>query len=73
MPHDKALHFIGGVLIFAVGHFVTVTVALMLVVIAALGKEIYDWFHQDKHTPEVMDAVYTMAGGVAGLLCWVRL
>ena len=73
MQHDKALHFIAGVLIFAVGHFASVLVGLGLVVLAAVGKEVYDWLHRDKHTPDIMDAVYTIAGGVAGLVCWVRL
>lgn len=70
---DKALHFIGGVVLFAFGHFVSVWVAMGIVVAAALGKEIYDWFHQDRHTPEVADALYTVAGGLVGFLCWVRL
>ena len=42
MQHDKALHFIAGVLIFAVGHFASVLVGLGLVVLAAVGKEVYD-------------------------------
>lgn len=73
IAHDKCLHFIGGVLLFAVFHLVSVPVGLAVVTVAAIGKEIYDWFNKDKHTPDLMDAVWTIAGGVVGLLCWIRL
>jgi hypothetical protein len=73
MQHDKALHFIAGVLIFAVGHFASVLIGLGLVVLAAIGKEVYDYINRDKHTPDLWDAVYTIAGGAVGLVCWVRL
>ena len=73
MQLDKALHFIAGVLIFAIGHFASVWIGLVLVAFAAVGKEVYDYINRDKHTPELLDAVYTIAGGVAGLVCWVRL
>lgn len=72
IAHDKALHFIGGVVIFAVGHFASVLAALILVVVAAVGKEVYDWFNQDTHTPDPMDALYTIGGGAVGLLCYMR-
>lgn len=31
-------------------------------VVAGIGKELYDLRHRDRHTPEVMDAVWTIAG-----------
>ena len=68
IPHDKALHFIAGSIIFTVLHFVTVELALIGVLIAAFGKEIYDYLHRDKHTPEAMDALATIAGGAIGWL-----
>lgn len=73
MQHDKALHFIAGVLVFAVGHFVSVLIGLGLVMLAAIGKEVYDYANRDKHTPDIWDAVYTLAGGAVGFVCWVRL
>lgn len=69
IPHDKALHFIAGVLIFAVAHFGGIWVGMAAVTVAAVGKEIYDWFHRDKHTPDVWDAVATMLGGLTGFIC----
>ena len=71
IPPDKALHLIGGVLIYAVAHFVSPMVGLIAVAVAAAGKEIYDYFHQDKHTPDVMDALATVAGGLLGFLSGV--
>jgi len=69
LPHDKALHFIVGVLIYAAAHFIHLVVGMVAVTVAAVGKEVYDWFHQDRHTPDLWDAVATMAGGVAGFIC----
>jgi hypothetical protein len=69
LPYDKALHFIVGVLIYAAAHFISPVVGMVAVTIAAVGKEVYDWFHRDRHTPDVWDAVATIAGGVVGLIC----
>lgn len=69
LPHDKALHIIGGVLIYAVAHFVSPVVGLGAVAVAAVGKEIYDYFNRDKQTPEVMDAVATIIGGIIAFIC----
>lgn len=69
LPHDKALHLISGLFIYTVAHFISPVVGLVAVAIAAIGKEVYDWFHRDKHTPEVLDAVATMLGGLAGYIC----
>lgn len=69
LPHDKALHFIVGVLIYAVAHFISPVVGMVAVTIAAVGKEVYDYANRDRHTPDVWDAVVTVIGGVAGLIC----
>lgn len=66
---DKQAHFIVGLLAYMVFHFVGIGVALVVVAAMAIGKEIYDWFHRDRHTPDVWDAVATMVGGVAGFIC----
>lgn len=68
-PTDKMAHFIVGVLIYAVLHFVGIGFALLMVVIAAIGKEVYDYFNRAKHTPEFMDAFATILGGCVGLVC----
>ena len=69
IPTDKALHFIVGVLIFTALHFANHYLAIGAVVFAALGKEVYDLYHRDKHTPEWMDAVATITGG---LIAWLN-
>ena len=66
---DKCLHFIVGVLIYAVAHFVSPIIGLMAVLAAAVGKEVYDHFHKDTHTDDIWDAAATIAGGVVGLIC----
>lgn len=75
IPHDKALHALGGALIAAVvylldvflGHF-GLWLVLAVVVIAAIGKEVYDLAHQDRHTPDVYDALATTLGGLLVIL-----
>ena len=69
VPADKQGHFIVGLLAYMAFHFISVGVALIVVAAMAVGKEIYDWFHRNRHTPDLWDAVATMAGGVAGLVC----
>lgn len=69
LPHDKALHILVGVLVYAVAHFVSPVVGMAAVVVAAVGKEIYDKQHKDKHTPDVWDAIATIGGGFLGLIC----
>lgn len=69
LPHDKALHIIAGVLIYAAAHFVSPVIGLGAVAVVAVGKEIYDLFHRNKHTPEVMDAVATIIGGIIAFIC----
>lgn len=71
LPHDKALHLIGGVLIYAAAHFVSPVIGLIAAAVAAVGKEIYDYFNRDKHTPEVMDVVATIIGGLLGFVSGV--
>ena len=69
LPHDKSLHVIVGVLFYAAFHFISPAVGMAAVTVAAVGKEIYDYFNKDKHTPDVWDAVATIGGGVLGLIC----
>lgn len=69
IPADKQGHFIIGLVAYMAFHFVGVAVGLGVVAVLAVGKEIHDWFHRDRHTPDVWDAIATMAGGVAGYIC----
>ncbi len=69
LPHDKAGHLIAGVLLYAAFHFVHPAVGIAVVVIAAVAKEVYDYLHKETHTPETMDAVATIVGGIVGFIC----
>lgn len=69
IPVDKQGHFIIGLIAYMAFHFAGVAVGLGVVAVLAVGKEIHDWFHRDRHTPDLWDAVATMAGGVAGYIC----
>jgi hypothetical protein len=73
LPHDKALHFIVGVLIYAAAHFISPAVGMIAVTVAAVGKEVYDYMNRDRHTPDAWDAVATIAGGVIGFVCGLTL
>ena len=69
IAHDKALHFIAGVLLFAVGHFVSPLVGLCMAFAYGIGKEVYDSLGYGN--VEIQDALYTFAGGIVGLICYL--
>lgn len=69
IPHDKALHIIGGVILFAVGHyFLGWQFGLGLAIFAGAAKELWDWYSKSG-TPDGMDFVATAAGGLLGWAC----
>ena len=70
IPSDKVYHFAGGVLIFAAAlPIIGVLSGFLTVVIIGAAKEVYDYLHRDRHTPDVWDAVATVFGGLVGLFC----
>ena len=70
IPADKVMHFaIGTVLYAAFLPFIGAWWALLPVTVFAVGKEIYDYQHKATHTPDVWDAVVTIAGGGVGFFC----
>lgn len=69
LPLDKCFHVIAGVGIFALASLAIDRWALLVVALSAIGKEAYDYLHIDRHTPDLADAFYTLAGGLLGLLC----
>lgn len=71
IPHDKQGHFIAGVLAYAAMHFASTIIGIAVVIAMAIGKEIYDWYYRENHTPEVWDAVATILGGVLAYLCGI--
>lgn len=65
IPLDKQAHFFAGGFVFAItAPHIGLALATVAVLVAAFGKEIYDYMHQDCHTPDIWDAVATIAGGL---------
>jgi len=65
VPFDKAFHFLAGWAIAATFQSMPL-IAAALVGTAAVGKEIWD--KRGHGTPELMDIVATLLGGIAGLV-----
>jgi hypothetical protein len=51
IPQDKLLHFIVGLFVYMAFHFIHPVVGLIAGLVIGVGKEVYDDFHKDKHTP----------------------
>lgn len=66
IPKDKLLHFIVGVIIYQSTFWFIGYYALLLVVLCAIGKEIYD--HYFGGTVDKYDALFTILGGI--LVCF---
>jgi len=63
IPLDKQAHFLLGYSAFSTFLPTSPWLALSITTGLALGKEIYDFFHKDKHTPDIWDAFATLSGG----------
>ena len=63
---DKLLHFVAGSLIYASTSWFLGYYAFGLVVIVAVGKEVYDNYYNG--TVDVWDAVSTVLGGAICIL-----
>jgi hypothetical protein len=73
IPHDKAIHFIMGVLIYAMFTYWFGWKAIFFVMAAGAAKELYDVFHL-KIDADVFDFLATVLGGCFCLFCsWVGL
>lgn len=81
IPYDKALHLIYGLVIFIVTYFITnllipfpfisVLCGFGMVFIIGFGKEIYDHQNKDRHTSDIVDAMYTIVGGLLGFIVYL--
>jgi hypothetical protein len=70
LPHDKCLHVIAGILIFAITHFAGWQIGLASVVTAGLAKEILDLLTGGDVS--AWDVAATLIGGLLGLVCMAR-
>ncbi|MHA3052542.1 hypothetical protein [Acinetobacter sp. ANC 4640] len=69
IPQDKLLHFIVGLFVYMAFHFIHPVVGLIAGLVIGVGKEVYDDFHKDKHTPDLNDALTTLLGACIGYIC----
>lgn len=61
---DKGQHFVGGAaIVFAVG-LINVPLALLVCILVALAKEVYDYFNPTTNTCDALDFIATVVGGV---------
>ena len=73
IPKDKKKHFVAGFAITAiVSLFFGYIIGVIVAVIAAAGKELYDKV-TGTGTPEVLDFVATIAGAAAAVIASVVL
>ena len=73
IPQDKKKHFVAGFAIAAVvSLFAGYIVGLLVAILAAAGKEIYDKV-SGKGTPELLDFVATVAGAIAAVAVSVAI
>lgn len=72
LPADKANHLMYGAALACAGAFHSVAAGAVLCAAPAVAKEVYDRISR-KGTPDVLDVLATMAGGVlvlAPLVAW---
>ncbi len=67
IPADKANHFAYGAMAAGMGSLHSVAAGAALCAAVAIGKEIYDRVSK-RGTPDLMDAVWTMAGAMPVLV-----
>jgi MFS superfamily sulfate permease-like transporter len=69
IPRDKLMHMAVGAAIFLVSIVTGLggAVGLALAIVAGVGKELYDTQHRDVHTPDLWDALATIAPAAIGL------
>lgn len=64
---DKQLHAIVGAVIGVLAIKFVPMLAFPILIVAALGKEIYDHCYPDKHTADATDFLTTMGGGALAM------
>ena len=67
LSRDKLLHYTVGTLLYVATYWLMGYWALVVVIVAAVGKEVYDKV-SGKGTPEWLDAIATVIGGIICLI-----
>ena len=67
IPADKQMHFLSGAILgILFAPFIGWWSGMLVVSFVAMIKEIYDFLHRNKHTPDIWDWVATTLGGLFG-------
>jgi len=61
LPYDKALHALYGLIIYSLIALYNSNIAIVMVMCTAIGKELYDVYHNDIHQVDTYDAFATFA------------
>jgi ABC-type nickel/cobalt efflux system permease component RcnA len=61
------------VIAIGVGYLVTPIISLIVGVVVAFAKEVYDYFESKKHTCDGLDAISTIVGVLVGLELLLQL
>lgn len=64
---DKVMHFSGGYILCTLFP-IAPKYGLLIAAVAGLAKEVYDYYHQDKHTVDKWDMFVTWLGGIVGFV-----
>ena len=75
LARDKALHMIGGMLIWIliIAFGFSMIIAQLVVLAAAISKELYDKLHPKKHTADLWDIIATISlSGLITLVLYYR-
>ena len=70
LDQDKANHFVYGAIIFTtIAVITTPLIGLMVTTVVGIGKEIINDKLLKNGTPDFLDFVATVAGGIIGYIC----
>ncbi len=64
---DKVYHLIAGFVIALVFGLINPTLGIIAASLAGVGKEVYDKYYK-KSSPDPLDALATIVGGIIGLV-----
>ena len=64
---DKQSHAVIGAFLGGMAFLIDPSLSFLSIVAIAVGKEIYDYRHPDKHTADVADALVTVGAGALGV------
>jgi len=68
LPRDKKDHALFGLLTYSFIALYSANIAISVVMVQAIGKEVYDAYHKDIHTADRYDALATF---IIPMVLWI--